>query len=141
MLNRKYTDRKIIDRIYVWFGNTDLLLAAIKHREDQMNVAYDTRRAKVRVIIMVEDSAIYYSSLLPLLYKEIVTQTQAVMEESVNDEHRILRMRARPKILVAENYEEAVDLYQKYKPFLLSICRNLQNLHDPQQSSPSSPAA
>jgi CheY-like chemotaxis protein len=71
MLNRKYTDRKIIDRIYVWFGNTDLLLAAIKHREDQMNVAYDTRRAKVRVIIMVEDSAIYYSSLLPLLYKEI----------------------------------------------------------------------
>ena len=121
MLDRKYTDRKIIDRIYVWFGNTNLLLAAIKHREDQMNVAYDTRRAKVRVIIMVEDSAIYYSSLLPVLYKEIVTQTQAVMEESVNDEHRILRMRARPKILVAENYEEAVDLYQKYKPYLLCI--------------------
>jgi len=121
MLDRKYTDRKIIDRIYVWFGNTDLLLAAIKHREDQMNVAYDTRRARVRVIIMVEDSSIYYSSLLPLLYKEIVTQTQAVMEESVNDEHRILRMRARPKILGAENYEEAVDLYQKYKPYLLSI--------------------
>ncbi len=121
MLDRKYSDRKIIDRVYVWFGNTDLLLAAIKNREDQMNVAYDTRRAKVRVIIIVEDSPIYYSSLLPLLYKEIVTQTQAVMEESVNDEHRILRMRARPKILVAETYEEALDLYHKYQPYLLSI--------------------
>jgi hypothetical protein len=121
MLDLKYSDRKTIDRIYVWYGNSDLLLALIKNREDRMNVAYDTRRAKVRVIIIVEDSPIYSSSLLPLLYKEIVTQTQAVMEESVNDEHRILRMRARPKILVAENYEEAVDLYQKYKPYLLSI--------------------
>jgi len=86
-----------------------------------MNVAYDTRRARVRVIILVEDSPIYYSSLLPLLYKEIVTQTQAVMEESVNDEHRILRMRARPKILVAETYEEAVTLYRQYHPYLLSV--------------------
>jgi hypothetical protein len=86
-----------------------------------MNVAHDTQRAKVRVIVIVEDSPFYYSSLLPLLYKEIVTQTQAVMEESVNDEHRILRMRARPKILVAENYEEALDLYKKYRPYLLSI--------------------
>jgi hypothetical protein len=84
-------------------------------------VAYDTKRARVRVIIMVEDSPIYSSSLLPLLYKEIVSQTQAVMEESLNDEHRILRMRARPKILVAQTYEEAVELYQSYKPYLLSI--------------------
>ncbi len=121
LLERQYADRKSIDRVYVWNGNSDLLLALIKNREDRMNVAYDTRRAKVRVIILVEDSPIYYSSLLPLLYKEIVTQTQAVMEESVNDEHRILRMRARPKILVAENYEEAVGLYQRYRPFLLSV--------------------
>ena len=67
----------------------------------------------MRVIILVEDSPIHYSSLLPLLYKEIVTQTQAVMEESVNDEHRILRMRARPKILLAETFEEALELYQQ----------------------------
>ena len=80
ILERRYTDRKSIDRIYVWYGNTDLLLAAIKNLEDRMNVSYDTERAKVRVIILVEDSPIYYSSLLPLLYKEIVTQTQAVME-------------------------------------------------------------
>ena len=121
LLDRKYADRNSIDRLYVWYGNSDLLLALIKNLEDRMNVAYDTQRARVRVIVIVEDSPIYYSSLLPLLYKEIVTQTQAVMEESLNDEHRILRMRARPKILVAQNYEEAVDLYQRYKPYLLGI--------------------
>jgi CheY-like chemotaxis protein len=121
LLERTATDRKSIDRFYVWYGNSDLLLALIKNLEDRMNVAYDTERAKVRVIILVEDSPIYYSSLLPLLYKEIVSQTQAVMEESVNDEHRILRMRARPKILVAENYEEATGLYRLYRPYLLSV--------------------
>ena len=121
LLDRKYSDRRSIDRLYVWSGNTDLLLALIKNLEDRMNVAHDTQRARVRVIVIVEDSPIYYSSLLPLLYKEIVTQTQAVMEESLNDEHRMVRMRARPKILVAQNYEEAVELYQMYRPYLLSI--------------------
>ncbi|UCD79491.1 MAG: phosphoenolpyruvate synthase PpsA [Desulfobacterales bacterium] len=132
LLERKYTDRKSIDRVWVWYGNSDLLLALIKNREDQMNVAYDTRRAKVRVIILVEDSPIYCSSLLPLLYKEIVTQTQAVMEESVNDEHRILRMRARPKILLAETFEEALDLYQQYRPYLLSVFSDVRFLRDGQ---------
>jgi CheY-like chemotaxis protein len=121
LLERQSAASKSIDRRCVWYGNTDLLLAMIKNLEDRMNVAYDTQRARVRVIILVEDSPIYYSSLLPLLYKEIVTQTQAVMEESVNDEHRILRMRARPKILVVENYEEALDLYRQYQPYLLSV--------------------
>ena len=121
LLDPRNTDHKSIDRQYVWYGNSDLLFALIKNLEDRMNVAHDTQRARVRVILLVEDSPIYCSTLLPLLYKEIVTQTQAVMEESVNDEHRILRMRARPKILVAENYEEALDLYQQYRPFLLSV--------------------
>ena len=121
LLERHPSDSQAIDRRCVWYGNTDLLLAMIKSLEDRMNVAYDTRRARVRVIILVEDSPIYYSSLLPLLYKEIVTQTQAVMEESVNDEHRILRMRARPKILVAENYEEALELYRQFRRYLLSV--------------------
>ena len=121
LLDRQMGGSQSIDRRCVWYGNTDLLLAMIKNLEDSMNVAYDTKRARVRVIIMVEDSPVYYSSFLPLLYKEIVTQTQAVMEESVNDEHRILRMRARPKILVAENYEEALDLYRQYRPYLLSV--------------------
>jgi len=121
LLDSEHPDLSSIDRLYVWYGNSDLLLALIKNTEDQMNVAYDTQRAKVRVIILVEDSPIYYSSFLPILYKEIVMQTQAVMEESLNEEHRILRMRARPKILIAENYEEAEKLYRQYKPYLLSV--------------------
>lgn len=125
-LQTKYLDRHIIDKVYVWSGNTDLLLAIIKNVEDRWNVSYDTRRARVRVIILVEDSPIYCSSLLPLLYKEVVMQTQAVMEESINEEHRLLRMRARPKILVAENYEEAQNLYQQFKPYVLSVLSDVR---------------
>lgn len=122
----RYSDRTVFDRLFEWCGNTDLLLALIKSVEDRMNVPYDTRRANVRVIIMVEDSPFYCSSILPLLYKEIVLQTQAVMEESVNEEHRILRMRARPKILSAENFEEAENLYRQYRQYLLSVISDVR---------------
>ncbi|MCU0614783.1 MAG: phosphoenolpyruvate synthase PpsA [Desulfobacterales bacterium] len=121
LLDSKYTNRNVIDKVYVWFGNTDLLLALIKNVEDRMNIQFDTERAWVRVIIMVEDSPRYLSSILPLLYRQIVTQTQAVIEDSINAEHRMLRMRARPKILVAENYEEAEKFYNRFKPYILSI--------------------
>lgn len=121
LLETKSSDRGAIDKIFVWHGNSDLLLALIKNVEDELNIEYDTDRARVRVIILVEDSPIHYSSLLPLLYKVIVLQTQAVMEDSLNDEHRLLRMRARPKILLAENYEEAEKYYRKFKPYVLSI--------------------
>jgi DNA-binding NarL/FixJ family response regulator len=126
VLDQQPADRSSIDRIYVWQGNSDLLLALIKNLEDRMNVAFDTERAKVRVLIVVEDSALHYSSLLPMLYKEIVTQTQAVMEESLNDEHRIFRMRARPKILLAETYEEALALYRRYRPYLLGLIADVR---------------
>ena len=122
----RYSDRNAIDKLFEWCGNTDLLLALIKNVEDRMNVDYDTQRANVRVIIMVEDSPYYCSSILPVLYKEIVMQTQAVMEESVNEEHRLLRMRARPKILVVETYEEAEDLYRRIKPYLLSVISDIR---------------
>ena len=120
-LDSQYVDPCSFDKVYVWYGNTDLLLALIKNAEDRMNVDYDTHKAGVRVIILVEDSPIYYSSLLPLLYKQIVIQTQSVMEESLNSEHRILRMRARPKILMADTYEDAEKLYRQYQPYLLSV--------------------
>ncbi len=121
LIDSENRDNHPIDKTFIWSGNTDLLLALIKSVEDRMNIDHDTQRARVRVLIMVEDSPLYYSSILPLLYKEIVLQTQAVMEDSLNDEHRILRMRARPKILLAENFEEAEDLYRRFRPYLLSI--------------------
>lgn len=117
----RYADRRAIDKLFVWLGNSDLFLAIIKSIEDRLNVAHDTARARVRVILLVEDSPFYYSSFLPLLYKEIVGQTQAVMEESINEEHRLRRMRARPKILLAENYEEALEIFHRYQPYIHCI--------------------
>jgi hypothetical protein len=110
-----------IDRIYIWSGNSDLLLALVKSAEDSLNVEHDTETANVRVLILVEDSPVYYSSFLPLIYKEIVKQTQAVLEVGLNEEHRLLTMRARPKILIAENYEDAMKLYMKFRSFLFGI--------------------
>ena len=121
LLDPKYADRSVVDKMYVWFGNTDLLLALIKNVEDRLNIDHDTEMAWVRVILMVEDSPRYLSSILPLLYKQIVMQTQEVIENSINAEHRMLRMRARPKIVVAETYEEAERLYDTYRPYILSI--------------------
>ncbi len=116
----------IIDRTYIWGGNTDLLLAIIKNLEDEMNVDFDTKNASVRVIIMVEDSPYHYSSFLPVLYKQIVLQTQSVIDDSINEEHRLLKMRGRPKVLVAHSYEDAVVLYEKYKPYLLSVFSDMR---------------
>ena len=110
-----------IDKTFIWSGNSDLLLALVKNAEDRLNIDFDTKRAKVRVLILVEDSPVYYSSFLPLIYKEVVKQTQAVLELGLNEEHRLLTMRARPKILLAENYEEALELYHRYQSYLFGI--------------------
>ena len=110
-----------IDKIFIWSGNSDLLLALVKNVEDRLNIDYDTRKAGVRVLILVEDSPVYYSSFLPLIYKEIVRQTQAVLVGGLNEEDRLLKMRARPKILHAETYDEAVELYERYRPYLFGI--------------------
>jgi len=113
-------------RTFLWTGNTEILLAIVKSVEDEMNVSHDTYTAGIRVIIFVEDSTEYISSLLPILYRELVIQTQAVMEEGLNEEHRLLAMRARPKILVANDYESAKDLYNLYKPYVLGIISDVR---------------
>ena len=110
-----------IDQTFIWSGDSDLLLAIVKSMEDRLNVAADTQKAMVRVLILVEDSPLYTSYFLPLIYKEVVNQTQEVLEESLNQEHRLLKMRARPKILVAENYEQAMSLYRQYGDYLFGI--------------------
>ena len=115
-----------IDRTFIWAGNTDILVALVKSAEDRMNVAYDTEFAGIRVILFVEDSPVYISTLLPVLYRELVSQTQAVLEEGLNEEHRLLTMRARPKILVARNYEEALDLYGSYQRYILGVISDVR---------------
>ncbi|MEW6672672.1 MAG: PEP/pyruvate-binding domain-containing protein [Thermodesulfobacteriota bacterium] len=110
-----------IDKVFIWSGNSDLLLALVKNVEDRLNVDRDTRKALVRVLILVEDSPVYHSTFLPLIYKEIVRQTQALLLDGLNEDHRLLKMRARPKILLAENFEEALTLFQKYRPYLFGV--------------------
>lgn len=115
-----------LDRIFVWSGDAELLVALVKNLEDWMNASHDTQRVGIRVIIVVEDSSRYLASFLPILYKELVRQTQAVLEEGLNAEHRLLTMRARPKILTAETYEEAVAIYQKYEPYVLGVISDVR---------------
>ncbi|GBC60468.1 phosphoenolpyruvate synthase/pyruvate phosphate dikinase [Desulfonema ishimotonii] len=110
-----------IDKVFVWGGNSDLLLAIVKNVEDDINVDHDTRMAMVRVLLLIEDSPVYRSSFLPLIYKEVVKQTQALLEVGLNEEHRLLLMRARPKILLAETYEQAMQLYHRFHSYLFGI--------------------
>ncbi len=109
------------DEIFVWKGDANLFLAIIKSIEDQKNVDYDTRVGLVRVILLVEDSPHFYSMFLPLLYEEIVKQTQHLIIEELNEREKRHRMRARPKVLLAKNYEEAIDIYETYRNNLVAI--------------------
>jgi hypothetical protein len=110
-----------IDSIFIWSGSSDLLITLIKNAEDHINVDNDTRLADVRVVILVEDCPEFYSFMLPIIYREIVTQTQALLETDLNDSMKFLTMRARPKLLLAKNYEQAQALYERYKDFLLCV--------------------
>ena len=114
------------DRTFIWNGDSCLLLALIKSVEDRNNVDDDTRSAGIRVIILVEDSPEYMSVLLPLLYRELVAQTRAVIDEGLNEDHRLLAMRARPKILIADSYEQADTLFKQYEPFVLGVISDVR---------------
>ena len=115
-----------IDRAFVWSGNTELLVAIVKSTEDRWNVEHDTAVAGVRVILYIENSPIYSSALLPLLYRELVQQTRAVLEGQLNEEQRLLTMRARPKILISNNYEEAMALFERYEAYVLGVISDVQ---------------
>lgn len=110
-----------IDNTYVWCCDSDILLAIVKSVEDRRNVVTDTKKAMVRVILLVEDSALYRSRLLPMLYSEVVRQTQSVLDEGLNEKHRLLKMRARPKILTASTYEEALSLFEQYRKYIFCV--------------------
>ncbi len=118
---RELDIEKSIDRFFLWNGDVRLLLAIIKQLEDARNIAHDTRYGDVRCILLIEDSVRFYSSYLPMLYTEILEQTQSLMDEGLNISHRLLRLRARPKILLASTFEEAWNLYSLYKGYLLGV--------------------
>ncbi|MCD4834823.1 MAG: phosphoenolpyruvate synthase [Bacteroidales bacterium] len=118
-------DLSAIDYVFCWLGNADILLAIIKLIEDRMNVQYDVEVVGVQTILLVEDSIRYISTYLPNIYKLIFKQSKEYMREALNEHQRMLRMRGRPKILLATNYEQAMELYEKYKHNMLGIISDI----------------
>lgn len=118
-------DTSIFERIFIWQGDFRLLLGIVKYVEDRLNVENDTRTVGVQSIILVEDNVKFYSTYLPLVYTEILNQSQRLISEGVNLTHRFLRMRARPKILLCITYEEAWNYFEKYEEFVLGIITDI----------------
>ncbi|WP_233145435.1 PEP/pyruvate-binding domain-containing protein [Labilibacter marinus] len=114
-------DTSAIDYVFCWLGNADILVAIIKLIEDEMNAEHDILAVGVQCIILVEDSIRYYSSYLPIIYRIVFNQSKKFMKEGLNEHQKMMRMRGRPKILLARNYEEALDIYQKYKANALGV--------------------
>ena len=119
-----------IDNVFIWNGDPKLFLAIIKYIEDMKNVRNDTEHGFVRVILIIEDNIQYYSLFLPLLYTEIMKQTKRVVSEELNDLNKNLLMRARPKILLAQTYEEAMNIYENYKDYLLCVVSDIKFPHN-----------
>ncbi|MDW7739990.1 MAG: PEP/pyruvate-binding domain-containing protein [Bacillota bacterium] len=126
IVSGKRDEMDCFDNVFLWNGDSKLILAMIKYIEDRKNVEYDTRNGLVRVILLVEDSVSFYSIYLPTLYTEIMIQTQRLISEELNDAQKYYRMRARPKVLCARNYEEAMDICSQYKEFMLCIISDVR---------------
>ncbi len=110
-----------IDYVFSWLGNVDLLLAIIKLLEDKMNADNDINSVGVQMILLVEDSVRFYSSVLPIVYKFILKQSREFSTEALNEHEKMLRMRGRPKVMLARDYEEAVELYDRYSEHILGV--------------------
>ncbi len=123
-------DLSFADYIFSWLGNSNLLLAITKLIEDAMNVEHDTETVGVQIILLVEDSVRFYSSALPALFKIVLEESKEFSKEALNEHHKMLRMRGRPKILLARSYEEATDIYAKYKDNILGIITDMSYMHE-----------
>ena len=118
--------QKSFDGVFSWNGNTKIFLAIIKLIEDKLNAKHDTEVANVRIILVVEDSVKHYSSFLPLLYFEIMAQTKALISNSITRENKIFRMRTRPKVMLATDYEDAIKICDEYKDYLIGMISDVR---------------
>ncbi|HUX59238.1 MAG TPA: PEP/pyruvate-binding domain-containing protein [Bacteroidales bacterium] len=115
------------DNYFVWTGESKVFFAMVNLLEDKVNVENDTKKGLTRVILIIEDSATYYSSYLPMLYTLVMEQTKNLIEDVSTDElYKVLKLRARPKILLASNYEDSVTIYNKYKDSLLCVISDMR---------------
>ena len=115
----------VFDKVFIWQGDFRIIIAMIKYFEDKLNVEHDSKIVGVQSVIFIEDNVRYYSSFLPIIYTEMLKQSQRLISEGINLTHKFLRMRARPKILLCSTYEEAWDYYSKYKDLILGIISDI----------------
>ena len=114
-------DLRIFDYVFCWLGNTNLILSIIKLIEDRMNIAHDIQESGVQMILLVEDSIRFYSSILPNLYSYILAQSKRFATEALNKHQATLRMRGRPKVVLARTYEEAMTIYNQFSDNCLGV--------------------
>ena len=119
-------DLSIFDYVFCWLGNTNLILSIIKLIEDKMNLEHDINEGGVQMILLVEDSIRFYSSILPNLYNYILAQSKRFATEALNRHSATLRMRGRPKVVLARNYEEAMALYERYADNMLGVISDVR---------------
>lgn len=119
-----------VDYVFSWLGNVDLLVAIIKLLEDKMNGDNDINEVGVQLILLVEDSVRFYSSILPTLYKFILRQSLIFSTEALNEHEQMLRMRGRPKVMLARDYEEAEAIYQRYKKNILGVISDVSFMRE-----------
>jgi CheY-like chemotaxis protein len=121
--------RGALDRIFLWQGDARILLAMVKDQEDRMNAPRDTGIMGVPAILVVEDNIRFYSSFLPVIYTELMNYSQRLLSEGLNVSQKLLRMRARPKLLLCETFEEAWDYFSRYEPNILGILSDFEFPH------------
>jgi CheY-like chemotaxis protein len=119
-------DTSVLDRVFIWQGDFRIFLAIIKSVEDRFNVDHDTKLVGVQSIILIEDNVRFYSAYLPIIYTELMRHTQSLISEGVNPAHRMLRRRARPKILLCTTYEEAWGYFEKYHENVLGVISDME---------------
>lgn len=123
-------DLSSVDYVFSWLGNVDLILAIIKLLEDRMNAEKDIEEVGVQAILLVEDSIRFYSAVLPHLFKFLLRQSMEFSTEALNEHEQMLRMRGRPKVMLARNYEEAKALYDRYRNRMLGIVTDVSFAKD-----------
>lgn len=116
-----HQDTSVFEKVFIWTGDFRIIIAIVKYLEDKMNVDHDTRMVGIQTVIYIEDNVRDYSSTLPIIYTEILKQSQRLISEGINLTHKFLRMRARPKILHCSSYDEAWSYYAEYQEFILGV--------------------
>lgn len=135
----EHENLSIFDYVFCWLGNTNLILSIIKLMEDRMNMVHDIEEAGVQMILLVEDSIRFYSSILPNLYSYILKQSQNFATEALNRHAATLRMRGRPKVVLARSYEEAWSLYMRFKDNCLGVISDARFPMRPSKGNQPSP--